>query len=74
MPKLCAEWPDERRAAILFAFEEESETSRFSIHRPARYCLDLAELFGTERVVPVAILLAGKDRCGGASRIIGIRS
>ncbi len=54
---LLLEWSDGRRAAILFAFEEESETSRFSIHRLAHYCLDLAELFNTERVVPVVIFL-----------------
>lgn len=35
---LLLEWPDGRRAAVLFAFEEESETSRFSIHRLAHYC------------------------------------
>lgn len=54
---LLLEWPDGRRAAILFAFEEETETARFSIHRLAHYCLDLAELFKTDRVVPVAIFL-----------------
>jgi len=59
---LLLEWPDGRRAAILFAFEEESETSRFSIHRLAHYCLDLAELFQTERVVPVAIFLRKGER------------
>jgi hypothetical protein len=59
---LLLEWPDGRRAAILFAFEEESETARFSIHRLAHYCLDLAELFKTERVVPVAIFLRTGQR------------
>jgi hypothetical protein len=59
---LLLEWPDDRRAAILFAFEEESETSRFSLHRLAHYCLDLAELFKTERVVPVAIFLRQGER------------
>jgi hypothetical protein len=59
---LLLEWPDGRRAAILFVFEEESETHRFSIHRFAHYCLDLAEMFGTERVVPVGIFLHGGER------------
>jgi hypothetical protein len=54
---LLVEWPDGRRAALLFVFEEETEPRRFSIHRLAHYCLDLAELFDTERVVPVVIFL-----------------
>jgi len=59
---LLLEWPDGRRAALLFAFEEETDTSKFSIHRLAHYCLDLAELFETDRVVPVAIFLRDGDR------------
>jgi hypothetical protein len=59
---LLLEWPDGRRAAILFVFEEESKTHRFSIHRFAHYCLDLAELFDTERIVPVGIFLRGGER------------
>jgi hypothetical protein len=59
---LLLEWPDGRRAAILFVFEEESETHRFSIHRFAHYCLDLAEMFDTERIVPVGIFLHGGER------------
>ncbi len=51
------EWPDGRRAALLFVFEEETEPARFSIHRLAHYCLDLAELYATDRVVPVVIFL-----------------
>jgi hypothetical protein len=54
---LLVEWPDGRREAMLFVLEEETDTSRFSIHRLAHYCLDLSELFDTERVVPVAIFL-----------------
>ncbi|MCG6940676.1 MAG: hypothetical protein LJE69_05440 [Thiohalocapsa sp.] len=54
---LLVEWPDGRREALLFVLEEETDTSRFSIHRLAHYCLDLTELFDTERVVPVAIFL-----------------
>ena len=54
---LLLEWPDGRRAAILFVIEEETETRRCSIHRLAHNCLDLAELFGAERLVPVVIFL-----------------
>ena len=60
---LLVEWRDGRRDAVLFALEEESDRRRFSPHRLAHYCLDLAELFGTDRVVPVAIFL----RAGPAS-------
>ena len=60
---LLVEWRDGRRDAVLFALEEESDRRRFSPHRLAHYCLDLAELFGTDRVVPVAIFL----RSGPAS-------
>ena len=54
---LLAEWPDGRRAALLFVFEEETDPRRFSIHRLAHYCLDLSVLCETERVVPVVIFL-----------------
>ncbi len=54
---LLVEWPDGRREAILFVLEEESDARRFSIHRLAHYCLDLAELLDTQRVVPVVIFL-----------------
>ncbi len=54
---LLVEWPDGRRASILFALEEETDPRRFSVHRLAHYCLDLAKLFTTERVVPVVIFL-----------------
>ncbi len=54
---LLVEWPDGRRAALLFVLEEETDPARFSIHRLAHYCLDLAELCATERVVPVVIFL-----------------
>ncbi|MBK1617437.1 hypothetical protein CKO42_02985 [Lamprobacter modestohalophilus] len=56
---LLVEWPDRRREALLFLFEEETKTRRFSIHRLAHYCLDVAELLGTERIVPVVIFLRG---------------
>ena len=54
---LLVEWPGGKRAALLFVVEEETQPGRFSIHRLAHYCLDLAELLDTERVVPVVIFL-----------------
>ena len=58
---LLVEWSDGRRKAILFVVEEETKTSEFSIYRLAHYCLDLAELMETDRVVPVVIFLRGGD-------------
>jgi predicted transposase YdaD len=54
---LLVEWGDGRRSALLFVLEEETNPNRFSIHRLAHYCLDLSELFSTDRVVPVVIFL-----------------
>ncbi len=54
---LRVEWPKGEREALLFVIEEESDPRHFSIHRLAHYCLDLAELCDTERVVPVVIFL-----------------
>jgi len=54
---LLIEWPNGKRAALLFIFEEETKSSSFSIHRLAHYSLDMAELMKTERVVPVVIFL-----------------
>jgi predicted DNA-binding protein YlxM (UPF0122 family) len=54
---LQVEWPHGERAALLFAVEEETEPRHFSIHRLAHYCLDLAELCQTDRVVPVVVFL-----------------
>lgn len=54
---LLAEWSDGRREALLFVLEEETSPSRFSVHRLAHYCLDLADLCQTTRVVPVVIFL-----------------
>ena len=56
---LLVEWPDGERAALLFVIEEESDPRRFSIHRLAHYCLDIAELVETGRVVPVVVFLRG---------------
>jgi hypothetical protein len=54
---LLVEWPDGSRAAVLFVIEQETEPSRFSIHRLAHYCLDLSELLETTRIVPVVVFL-----------------
>jgi len=54
---LLLQWPDGRREAILFVLEEETDPRRFSIRRLAHYCLDLTDMLGTERVVPVVIFL-----------------
>ena len=54
---LLVRWADGRRDAVVFALEEETDGGRFSPHRLARYCLDVAELFKTNRVVPVSIFL-----------------
>ena len=62
---LLVEWPDGNREAILFILEEETQTNRFSIYRLAHYCLDLAELMETDRVIPIVIFLntgTRKDR------------
>ena len=54
---LLVEWPNGEREALLFVLEEESLSRNFSIHRLAHYCLDLAQMFDTNRVVPVVIFL-----------------
>ena len=58
---LLVEWPDGQREALLFVLEEDTDPKRFSIHRLAHYCLDLAEMFKLERVVPVVIFLSSAD-------------
>jgi hypothetical protein len=67
---LLVEWPGGRREALLFVLEEESDPRRFSIHRLAHYCLDLSQLIGTDRVVPVVIFLRG----GGYPRELNLGS
>ncbi|MGP9767757.1 DUF4351 domain-containing protein [Halomonas sp. AOP13-D3-9] len=59
---LLVEWPDGQREALLFTLEEETDPSRFSIHRLAHYTLHLSELFATHRVVPVVIFLHANER------------
>ena len=59
---LLVKWADGRREAVVFALEEESDWRRFSPHRLARYCLDVAEMLKTDRVVPVVIFLRAAER------------
>ncbi len=54
---LRVDWPDGQRAALLFALEEETEPKKFSIHRLIHYCVDLAGLCDTDRVIPVVVFL-----------------
>ncbi|MDO4682850.1 MAG: DUF4351 domain-containing protein [Lautropia sp.] len=50
-------WGDGREDVMLFVLEEESDPRRYSIYRLGVYCLQLAEEFDTDRVVPVVIFL-----------------
>ncbi len=70
---LLVEWPDGRRETLLFVIEEESKTSRFSIHRLAHYCLDLSQLLKTDRVVPVVIFLRRAESAPPSLRLGGDR-
>ena len=70
---LLVEWPDGRREALLFVLEEESDPSRFSIHRLVSYCVTLSELFETDRVVPVVIFLRSNARVPKRLRLGGDR-
>ena len=58
---LLVRWADDRRKAILFVVEQDTEPRRFSQHRLAHYCLDIAQLYATDRVVPVTIFLRAGD-------------
>ena len=64
------DWIDGRRETVLFAMEEETEQRRFSLHRLAHYCLDLAELNNSDRVVPVVIFL-GEAYSAPTSLVLG---
>ena len=67
---LQVDWVDGRRETILFAMEEETELRRFSLPRLAHYCLDLAELNNSDRVVPVVIFL-GEAASAPTSLVLG---
>ena len=59
---LLVKWADGRREAVVFALEQETDQRRFSVHRLAHYCIDLADMLGTDRVVPVVIFLRDAAR------------
>ena len=61
---LLVKWQDGRRKDILFVLEVEMDWHRFSLHRFAHYCLDLADLYKMDRVVPVVIFLRDADAPG----------
>ena len=67
---LLVKWRDGRREAVLFVVEEETERRWFSPHRLARYCLDIAEMLDTARVVPVTIFLRNA-KSAPASLVLG---
>jgi len=70
---LLVECPDGRRETLAFVLKEESDARHFSIHRLARYCLDLAELMETDRVVPVVIFLRRAPGVARRFRLSGDR-
>ncbi len=57
---LHIEWPNGEREALAFAFEEETRSERFDIHRLVHYCTDLSQMLKTTRVVPVVIFLSAR--------------
>ncbi|MFP4146125.1 MAG: hypothetical protein ACLFSI_00230 [Halorhodospira sp.] len=57
---LLIEWSSGEREVLLFAFEEETQTERFDIHRLVHYVTDLSQMFRTTRVVPVVIFLSSR--------------
>ena len=69
---LLVEWAD-GRAPIVFALEAESDARRFSLRRLARYCLDLADMFDTDRVVPVVVFLRAADRAPASLSLVSAR-
>ena len=69
---LLVEWAD-GRASIVFALEAESDARRFSLRRLARYCLDLADMFDTDRVVPVVVFLRAADRAPASLSLVSAR-
>ena len=54
-----------------FVREQETEPRRFSQHRLAHYCLDLVQLYETDRVVPVTIFLRGGAGDAPAPLVLG---
>ncbi|MCG5531748.1 hypothetical protein LRD18_12970, partial [Halorhodospira halochloris] len=54
---MLVEWSNGEREGLIFVIESESRSRAFNIHRLAHYCLDLSELKGLTRVVPVVVFL-----------------
>nr|VFK44904.1 MAG: hypothetical protein BECKSD772E_GA0070983_104510 [Candidatus Kentron sp. SD] len=54
---LLVEFSREKKQAILFILEEETDTRYFSIHRLIHYCVDVADLLNITRVAPVVVFL-----------------
>ena len=54
---LLVEFSREKKQAVLFILEEETDTRYFSIHRLIHYCVDIADLLNINRVVPVVVFL-----------------
>ncbi len=54
---LLLEWPNGKREALVFIIEEQTAVASFSVHKLAIYCLKIAELCKTNRVVPVVVFL-----------------
>nr|VFJ54745.1 MAG: conserved hypothetical protein (putative transposase or invertase) [Candidatus Kentron sp. FW] len=54
---LLVEFSREKKQAVLFILEEETETRYFSIHRLIHYCVDIADMLNITRVVPVVVFL-----------------
>src|SRR5690606_4229721 len=54
---LLLEWPDGTREALLFVVEQQTDPRQFSLHKLARYCLEISELMETTRVVQVVVFL-----------------
>nr|VFJ73233.1 MAG: hypothetical protein BECKFW1821C_GA0114237_104722 [Candidatus Kentron sp. FW] len=54
---LLVEFSREKKQAVLFLLEEETETRYFSIHRLIHYCVDVADMLNITRVVPVVVFL-----------------
>ena len=54
---LEVKWSNGEREGIMFVIESETHAWTFNIYRFAHYCLDLSELRGLRRVVPVVVFL-----------------
>ena len=71
---LLVTWDDGRRPPVVFAVEAESDARRFSQRRLIRYCLDLADMFDTDQVMPVVVFLRSGAAPGGPTLGTGRRA